>query len=323
MELRLFAAVMTANVLAISPALALNPNLPAYQPATGLSGVIRSVGSDTMDNQMMLWAKGFRDQYPTVRIDIDGKGSATAPPALLDGKAELGPMSRPMTAEEVEAFQKKYGYKPTSFNVAVDALAVYVNKDNPISCLSIPQLSRIFSSSRKVPGGNDIKTWGDAGLTGDWAAKPIALYGRNSISGTYEFFREAVLYGGDYKPQLKEQVGSEAVVQNVGTDKYAIGYSGIGFKTGGVRAVPVSVYQGGPCYDTSADVTLSGQYPIARYLSIYVNKKPNQPVDLLPREFIKYIVSKDGQTLTERGGFYPISSAIREMELKKLGIATN
>lgn len=323
MELRLFAAAMTANVLTMSPALALDPSLPAYQAAMGLSGVIRSVGSDTMDNQMMLWAKGFRDQYPTVRIDVDGKGSATAPPTLLDGKAELGPMSRPMTAEEVEAFQKKYNYKPTSFNVAVDALAVYVNKDNPISCLSIPQLSRIFSSSRKVPGGNDIKTWGDAGLTGDWAAKPIALYGRNSISGTYEFFREAVLYGGDYKPQLKEQVGSEAVVQNVGGDKYAIGYSGIGFKTDGVRAVPVSIVQGGPCYDTSADATLSGQYPIARYLSIYVNKKPNQPVDLLPREFIKYVLSKDGQTLTERGGFYPISSAIREMELKKLGIATN
>jgi len=322
MELRIFGAAMIANVVAISAALALDPGLPAYQTAPGISGRIRSVGSDTLNNEMALWAKGFGDRYPDVRIDIEGKGSATAPPALLEGTSQFAPMSRPMTAEEVDAFVTKYGYKPSGFRVAVDALAVYVNKDNPIPCLAMPQLNRIFSSTRKVTGGNDIRTWGGAGLTGDWATKPITLYGRNSISGTYEFFREMVLYSGDYKQGVKEQVGSEEVVKNVASDKYAIGYSGLGFKTEGVRTVPLSTYLGGQCYDTSAESTMSGNYPIARYLYVYVNKKPGQPLDPLRSEFIKYILSKEGQMQTERGGFYPITNDIREDDLKRFGIVS-
>ena len=321
MQLRILAAALAANLATISGALALDPGLPPYVTVPAIAGQFKSVGSDTLNNEVTLWAKEFRDRYPAVKIDIEGQGSATAPPALLEGASQFAPMSRLMSSEETQAFEAKYGYKPTGLRVAVDALAIYVNKDNPIRCLTLPQLNRIFSSTRKVTGGDNIKTWGDLGLTGEWAAKPIALYGRNSISGTYEFFREMVLYDGDYKPEVKPQPGSEAVVQNVAKEKFAIGYSGLGYRTDGVRAVPLGPYSGAQCYDTSAESTFSGQYPIARYLYIYVNKKPDQSLDPLRAEFIKYILSKDGQTQTEKGGYYAITKAIRDEELTKVGIA--
>ena len=258
--------------------------------------------------------------YPDVKIEVEGQGSATAPPALLAGAAQFGPMSRPMTTEESSALEAKYGYKVTQFRVAVDALAVYVNKDNPIGCLSLQQLNRIFSSTRRVAFGGNIGTWGDVGLTGDWTNKPIALYGRNDISGTYAFFREMALYDGDYKPEMKKQPSSEAVVQMVAKDRYAIGYSGIGYKTPDVRTVPLSIAEGSACSDTSAEAAYSRKYPLARYLYIYINKKPDAPLDALRREFIKYILSKDGQTETEAGGFYSITNADRETDLKRLGI---
>lgn len=321
MSLRIVAAAVAVNVVLMSAAFALDAKLPAYQTAADISGQIKSVGSDTLANAMVLWAKGFMDKYPGVKIDIESKGSATAPPALLSGAAQFGPMSRAMTSEELGSFRDKYGYDVAGFRVGIDALAVYVNKDNPIQCLDLPQLNRIFSSTRLVNGGRDVRTWGGAGLTGDWASQPIALFGRNDLSGTYEFFRDMTMHGGDFKPELKEQPSSEAVVQNVATDKYAIGYSGIGYKTDGVRTVPLASYPGGQCYSTSLDDTLSGRYPLARYLYIHVNKKPNQSLDPLRSEFIKYIVSKDGQTQTEAAGYYSITNDNRLEDLKMLSIA--
>jgi phosphate transport system substrate-binding protein len=314
-------AALAASIIAAPAALAVDQSLPVYQPACEISGHVKSVGSDTLGHEMTLWAKAFENLYPDVKIEIEATGSATAPAALLEGTSQFGPMSRPMTADETAAFEKKYGYGISRFRVAVDALAVYVNKDNPIPCLTLPQLSRMFSLNRKAPGSANIKTWGDLGLTGEWAPQPIALYSRNSISGTYEYFRETALYGGDYKPDIKQQPGSEAVVQGVAGDKFAVGYSGIGYKTDGVRAVPLASHYGAACYDASPEATLSGKYPIARYLYVYINKKPKQALDPLRSEFIKYILSKDGQTQTEKGGFFPITNEIRESELSKLGIS--
>jgi phosphate transport system substrate-binding protein len=320
--LRLGAAALAATMAAVPAAIALDQTLPAYQVVSGISGQIRSIGSDTLGHEAALWAKGFQELYPDVKIEIEATGSATAPPALLEGASQFGPMSRAMSAEESAAFEKKYGYQVSSFRVAIDALAIYVNKDNPIQCLAVQQLNRIFSSTRRTAAGGDIKTWGEVGLTGEWAAKPIALFGRNSISGTYEFFREIALFSGDYKTEVKQQPGSEAVVQEVASDRFAIGYSGIGYRTDGVRAVPLALSPGGTCYDTSAEATLSGKYPFARYLRVYLNKKPSQPLDPLRAEFIKYILSKDGQAQTEKGGYYPITNEIRADELRKLGIST-
>jgi phosphate transport system substrate-binding protein len=232
-------------------------------------------------------------------------------------------MSRPMTAEETTAFESRYGYKVSRFRVAVDALAVYVNKANPVFCLTLPQLSGIYSSNIKTVGGTNLKTWGDLGLIGEWARQPITLYSRNTVSGTYEYFRETALYGGDYKKTIKQEPGSEAVLEAVAADKFGIGYSGIGYKTEAVRAVPLASYYGGTCYEPSAEATMSGKYPIARYLYVYINRKPGQPLDALRVEFAKYILSKDGQELTESGGFFPITGEIRESDLMKLGVPTD
>jgi phosphate transport system substrate-binding protein len=299
---------------------ALDPSLPAYHPVETLAGHLKSVGSDTLGHEMDMWAKGFEKLYPDVKVEIEAAGSATAPPALLDGRAEFGPMSRPMTAEEIAGFETKYGYKVSRFRVAVDALAVYVNKANPIPCLTMPQLSGIYSSNIRTTGGGNVKTWGDLGVSGEWARQPITLYSRNTLSGTYEYFRETALYGGDYKPTIKQEPGSEAVVEAVAADKFGIGYSGIGYKSEGVRAVPLASNYGGTCYEPSAEATLSSKYPIARYLYIYLNRKPSQSLEPLRAEFVKYILSKDGQDQTERSGFFPITDEIRDADLKKLGI---
>jgi phosphate transport system substrate-binding protein len=254
------------------------------------------------------------------QIEVDSQGSSTAPQALLDAVSQIGPMSRPMRSEEYEPFEKKYGYHPTSIPVAVDALAVFVNKDNPIQCLTIEQLDQIFSKTHLYSGGKNITTWGDAGLSGNWAKRPISLFGRNSASGTHDTFMDAILAHGEFKDDLKERSGSADVVKMVAEDKYAIGYSGIGYLTDGVRTVPLAATPGDKCYDTSPASTYAGNYPLSRYLYIYLNKPPTTPLDPPMLEFVKYILSRDGQTQTVKSGFYPITSATRTTALPKLGI---
>ncbi|MBJ7532909.1 phosphate ABC transporter substrate-binding protein [Rhodomicrobium vannielii ATCC 17100] len=322
MKLKSLAVILagSAALAVAASALEVDPALPSYKPVSGISGQLKSIGSDSLNNEMTLWAEGFKAIYPNVKIEIEGKGSSTAPPALIEGTAQFGPMSRPMKAKEIEAFEKKYGYKPTPYRVAVDALAVYVNKDNPIKCMSLQQVDAVFSKGRKGGGAKDIATWGDLGMTGEWASKPISLYGRNSASGTYGYFKEVGLFDGDYKDTVKEQPGSSTVVQGVASDKFAIGYSGIGYITADVRAVPLSAKDGSTCYDTSAKSAYSGNYPISRFLYIYVNKNPNQPLDPLRGEFVKYSTSKEGQIETIKGGYYPITNDLRNEDLKALGL---
>jgi phosphate transport system substrate-binding protein len=295
-----------------------DPQLASYRPVGGVSGNMSSVGSDTLNNLMTLWAENFSRFYPNVKIQIEGKGSSTAPPALIAGTAQLGPMSRTMRGTEIDSFEKKYGYKPTEIRTAVDALAVFVNKDNPIKCLTMAQVDAIFSKSRRAGYREDIKTWGQIGLTGDWANRPISLYGRNSASGTYGFFKEHVLKNGDYKDEVKEQPGSAAVVQGATVDRYSIGYSGIGYATPGVRAVPLAEKEGASCVDATADNAYSGAYPLARFLYVYVNKAPNRPLDPITREFVRLVVSKEGQEVVVKDGYFPIPSSIAREELGKI-----
>jgi len=291
--------------------------IPSYNKTSGVSGNLSSVGSDTLNNLMTLWAEGYKKEYPNVRIQIEGKGSTTAPPALIQGTSQIGPMSRTMKAEEIDAFEKKYGYKPTAIRVAVDGLAVFVNKDNPIKCLSMQQVDAIFSKGRAC-GGKNIANWGQAGVTqAGWAKQPFSLYGRNSASGTYGYFKEHALCKGDYKDTVKEQPGSASVVQGVTEDKFAIGYSGVGYKTSGVRAVPISGKTGG-CVDDSPENILSGKYPISRFLYVYVNKAPNKPFDPMVREFVKYVLSQQGQQVVVKDGFIPLPGKIVQEELAKL-----
>jgi phosphate transport system substrate-binding protein len=323
MKLLSFAAASAISLLllaAAARAVELDPLLPEYETAGPLAGQIKSVGSDTMGELMKQWAEGFNGLYPNITISVDAKGSSTAPPALSEGASQLGPMSRSMQKKEADAFESKYGYAPASMAVAVDALAIYVNKDNPIQCLTLQQVDQIFSRDHWNSGGINIATWGDAGLTGDWANRPISLFGRNSVSGTYQIFKETVLYNGNFKDALHEQPGSEDVVRMVASDRNAIGYSGIGFLNSGVRAVPLAASRGDKCYDTSSESAYTGKYPLARYLYIYFNKNPNQAVDPTIEEFLKYVLSKEGQMVTMKAGFYPVTNAVRVNTLRRLGV---
>lgn len=312
-------AVVAAIVMAPCAVLSLDLELSPYKPLVSLSGKLRSIGSDTMLHEMELWAEGFKGFYPGVQIEIEGKGSNTAPPALLAGEAQLAPMSRQMTPDEIDGFQSKFGYKPTGVLVAVDALAIYVNKNNPVQCLSIDQLERIFAADPHN-GERSAKTWGDVGVTGEWAARPIVAFGRNSLSGTYKFFKQNVLGGGDFRATVRQQAGSEAVVSSVAADIAAVGYSGIGYKTDDVRAVPISAGGAKKCFDAGFDNTYTRKYPLARGLYVYLLKDPKAPIDTLSGEFVKYILSRDGQAQAKKGGYYPITRNIREHELTRLGL---
>ena len=311
-------ALLALGASAGAQTVKVDPALAAYGAVSGVSGNLSSVGSDTLNNLMTLWAESFNKFYPSVKIQIEGKGSSTAPPALIAGTAQFGPMSRAMKGSEIDQFEKKYGYKPTQVRVAVDALAVFVNKDNPTKCLSFEQVDGAFSKSRRQGGKEDIKSWGQVGLTGDWAARPISLFGRNSASGTYGFFKEHVLKNGDYKDSVKEQPGSAAVVQGISVDRYAIGYSGIGYSTAGVRALPLSEKAGGACAEATAANAYAGTYPLARFLYVYVNRAPGKPMDPLTREFVKLVVSRQGQEVVVKDGYFPLPASIVKEELAKI-----
>lgn len=317
----LLGVILLAGTVA-AQGVTVDPKLPEYKRTQGVSGSIKSEGSDTMNNLMALWAEGFEKVYPNVQIEITGKGSSTAPPALISGAATFGPMSRAMKPSEVDEFEAKFGYKPTALGTSIDMLAVYVHKDNPIAQtgLTFPQVDAIFSSTRAFGYQGDIRTWGEAGLQGEWANKPISMYGRNSASGTYGFFKENALGKGDFKSSVKEQPGSSAVIQGVANDKAGIGYSGIGYKTADVAVVPLARQAGGEFVPAEPEYAYNGKYPMARFLWLTVNYKPNSQLDPLRREFIKYIYSKQGQEAVLKDGYFPVNAAIAKRQLAAVGI---
>ena len=325
MNLARFRFALPLVVLASAGAYALqavkvDPKLPEYKAVSGVSGNIKSIGSDTLNNLMTLWTEGFKKLYPAVTTEVEGKGSTTAPPALIEGTANFGPMSREMKKQEIDDFEKKFGYKPTAIPTAVDMLAVYVHKDNPIQSLTMAQVDAIFSKTRKGNHESDIATWGQLGLVGEWADKPISLYGRNSASGTYGYFKEHALFKGDFKDSVKEQPGSSSVVQGIATDKYAMGYSGIGYMTADVRAVPLMKDAKSAAVEATPENAYSGKYPLARFLYVYINYKPGSEIDPLRREFLKYVLSKQGQEDVVKDGYYPLPSKIAFDTLKKVGV---
>lgn len=292
--------------------------IPEYKAVSGISGNLSSVGSDTLANLMTLWAETFKRTYPNVNIQIQAAGSSTAPPALTEATSSFGPMSRKMKSNEIAAFEDRYGYKPTEIPVAIDALAVYVNKDNPIKGMSIPDVDAVFSSTRKCGGTKDITQWGGLGLTGNWKNRDIQIYGRNSVSGTYGYFKKKALCKGDYRNNVNEQPGSASVVQSVSTSINGIGYSGIGYKTSGVRAVPLTKKAGGKFIEATPDNAVSGEYPLSRFLYVYVNKHPNKELAPLQKEFIKLILSKQGQEVVIKDGYIPLPAKVVEKYLGQI-----
>lgn len=296
----------------------LDPDLPTYAKVDGIRGTLNAAGSDTMLELQTLMAEEFRKLYPQVKIQVEGKGSSTAPPALIEGTVQLGNMSRDMKNKELDAFEEEFGYQPTRLDVALDTLAVFVNKDNPIESLTIPQVDAIFSKTRRCGAGSDVSTWGQLGLRGSWQTSPISLYGRNAASGTYGYFKSHAMCKGDYKDSVKEQPGSASVVQGIEKDPSGIGYSGIGYATSGVRAVPLAPADGqAPVSATSANAA-NGSYPLARFLHVYINQQPGQSLDRLTAEYLKFMLSADGQRVVIKSGFDPVDAETAAAQLAKL-----
>lgn len=296
-----------------------DPALPEYERASGVSGNFSSVGSDTLANLMTLWAEEFKRFYPNVNIQIQAAGSSTAPPALTEGTSNMGPMSREMKDNEIEAFENKYGYKPTAIPVAIDALAVFVHKDNPIEGLTMAQVDAVFSSTLKCGYDELIENWGQLGMTGAWERRDLQLFGRNSVSGTYGYFKETALCTGDFKNSVNEQPGSASVVQSVSTSINGIGYSGLGYTTSSVRSLPLSREEGGEYFGATPENAIAGDYPLARFLFVYVNKEPNKPLAPLEQEFIKLVLSKAGQEVVLKDGYIPLPARVVEATHEALG----
>ena len=311
----LSAAVLATTIVSkLVVAVELDPDLPDYSKSSGVSGNVISVGSDTLANLMTLWAEEFKKLYPNVSVQIQAAGSSTAPPALTEGTSNFGPMSRRMKNKEIAGFETRYGYKPTPIAVAIDALALYVHKDNPVAGMTIPQVDAVFSATRKCGYAEDITRWGQLGLTGAWSNRPLQLYGRNSVSGTYGYFKKQALCKGDFKNNVNEQPGSASVVQGVTKSINGIGYSGIGYKTSGVRAVPLSK-DGTGFTDATPSNAIAGTYPLARFLYVYVNKLPNDPLPPLEREFVRMIMSRTGQEVVVKDGYIPLPAGVARKQL--------
>ncbi|TVR96052.1 MAG: phosphate ABC transporter substrate-binding protein PstS family protein [Rhodospirillales bacterium] len=312
-------SILAAAAVAIAPSMAMaqaqvDPDLPTYEPVSGISGNLTSIGSDTLNNLMTLWAEAFQGFYPNVNIQIQGAGSSTAPPALTEGTANFGPMSRAMREGEIQAFEERHGYPPTQVRVAIDTIAVYVHRDNPIEGMTIPQVDAVFSVTRRCGYPEDITRWGQLGLTGPWENRDFTLYSRNAVSGTYGYFRQFALCDGDFKDAINEQPGSASVVQGVAESINGIGYSGIGYITSGVRAVPLAREEGAPFANADAEGAVSGNYPLARFLYVYANAHPNDGLPPLEREFFRMVLSKQGQEVVVRDGYIPMpESAASEM----------
>ena len=309
-----------ASVSLNAQASKVDADIPTYTKASGVSGNLSSVGSDTLANLMTLWAEDFKRTYPNVNIQIQAAGSSTAPPALTEGTSNLGPMSRKMKDKELAAFEKKFGYKPTAVPVAIDALAVFVNKDNPIKGMTMSQVDAVFSSTLKCGDDKSITSWGDAGLSGHWAGRDVQLYGRNSVSGTYGYFKKKALCKGDFKNNVNEQPGSASVVQSVSASLNGIGYSGIGYKTSSVRTVPLARKADQPFIEANADNAVNGSYPLSRFLYVYVNKQPNKPLTPIEREFLKLVLSQQGQEVVVKDGYIPLPSKVVDKQLAALGL---
>ena len=288
-----------------------------YQHYPGVDGSITSVGSDTLANLLAIWSQEFKTYYPHVRIQIQASGSSTAPPALTEGTATLGPMSRQLKSSEIAAFQRRYGYEPTMLLVAVDAIALFVERSNPIQALTLQQVDAIFSQTRYCGGPQAIERWQQLGIDYLGERHAIRLFGRNSVSGTYGLFKSMALCDGDFRSKVNEQPGSSSVVLSVASTNGAIGYAAYGHKTAGVKslALGTSLQNAVPL---SQQTVQSGDYPFTRFLYIMVNKAPDQPLPTLEREFLRFVLSQRGQELVSQDGYFPISHQSRTHQLRLL-----
>jgi phosphate transport system substrate-binding protein len=295
----------------------LPPGLPHYKPARHLAGSLMSVGGDTMATLTKYWIELYGKAHPGVHLEMEAAGPGTGAPALTLGTAQLGQLPRKMLPQEIADFVKKYGYEPFAVRVAggsyrsprmTHAICFYVHRDNPIGKLTFSQLDAIFSTTRRRGQKENIVTWGQLGLKGEWADQRITLWGFSQPNGVANFVRERVLNNGEYKPGIKDRIADtglatmDTIVQGIAADRYAIGYAGFGNATPDVKVVALSENDAGPFYSGSFDDVVTHAYPLSRFVYIYVNRPPGRPLDPLVKEFLNIVLSREGQEAVVREG---------------------
>ncbi|MDQ7074107.1 MAG: phosphate ABC transporter substrate-binding protein [Gammaproteobacteria bacterium] len=299
-------------------ALPVDSTLPDYSTTSELSGTLSSVGSDSLEKIMQQWQATFKQRHPNVQTKIKAKGSSTAPKALIKEEANIGPMSRKMKRTEVKAFKEKYGYKPTKIPVAMDTLAIYVHKDNPIKGLRFADLDSIFSHEHKCGKHKEIKVWGDLGLTGKWKNQTIHAYGRNKKSGTYGYIKKRALCNGAYGKEVSQEENFESITKKVAVSLGGIGYASMAYQNKSVRIIPMAKSRGQKLVLPTPENTLNRHYPLGRFLYVYINRDPTKPVAEVEWEFIKLMLSKQGQEIISNNGYIPLSLKMIKKTLKKL-----
>lgn len=329
------AAAEQANALAQSGPDSISEQ---YQPAQGIGGRVTIAGSDTMQPLMAKLAAAFTAFQPKAKFGVEGLGSSQAIREFMldlsfqrrgdkaggrgtDGASTTGLLasSRPLTDQERKGFISHHGYEPIGIPIAMDAVAIYVHKDNPIAGLTLEQVDAMFSSTLKRAKGEHVTTWGQVGLKDQWSQQPIHLYGRNKKSGTREFFRHVALVDGELHDDVQEQPGSASEILAIAQDPLAVGYAGVGFQSSMVRIIPLAAESGGTAILPSAESVSNGQYPLARPLYLYVNKNPDGKLDPVVGEFLKFVNSRQGQETVARASFYPLTAAQISRNLELLG----
>ena len=322
-------------VAAVGPGLSqAEPSYPEYVPCPRLSGDLHTIGSPTMDTITLGWIELFRDAHREIEdvTTMEARANTTVVSGLVSGQSQIGPASRSLFPGETAEFVKKFGYEPTQIRVcggAYDrtgyspALAIYVNEDNPLTEISLPQIEEIYARDGK------ITRWGQLGLTGDWAQKPIALFGLNLPNGIATFFSEAAMHNRDFRSAITtratDRTGAVIVralsgmVGGVATDRYGLCYAGPGNAQPHTKMLAVASGTGGPAVSLTREHVLDRTYPLSRYLYIYINRPPGKPVEHNTLEFLRVVLSRQGQELiTRRSPLLPLPPAIAREELAKL-----
>jgi phosphate transport system substrate-binding protein len=316
----------------------LDPALTAYVPVNGLSGRVSIAGSDTLAPLMTKFVAHFTHQHPDTKFAVEKVATSEAIREFLLGisyqrrgdkvrgkgtegssRADLLASSRPLSEKERKAFAFNHGHEPLEIPIAMDAVAVYVHKDNPIRGMTLEQVDAIFSTTEKR-GMTSISTWDQLGLQDSWSKQPIHLYGRDKKSGTRYFFEHVALLGGNLKPNIQEQPGSASEILAIAQDSLGIGYAGSEYNTTFVRMVPLAEQAGGPYILPSAESVRNHSYPLARPLFLYVNKHPKDKLDPVVEEFLKFVNCRQGQEIVARANFYPLTSTQVAKNRQNLGL---
>jgi phosphate transport system substrate-binding protein len=335
-----FAPMKTPTCLLLSAALAaapagpaaeapgVDPALPAYQPQGGLRGELHSVGADVMDVVTLGWLELFRAAHPKVTATLEARAPGTAIPALVNGWGHLGPVARELFPHEEEQFREKFGYAPTAVRVATasydhtgtaQTIGFYVNDDNPLASLTLDQVRELYAK------GGALSKWGQLGLTGDWAERPIELWGLKRPSGVANYLQTRVLGGREFRTGINERVNQDdvpaldAITTGIASSRYAIGYSGLGSARSGIKVLALAERDGAATVAPTRENVAAHRYPLARFVYIYVNRAPGKPLDPNVREFLRLVLSREGQEVVARQGLYlPLTAALAREERAKL-----